>query len=110
MECTCNDVFRELGIGFRETIYQEALAVELRRGGHLVDTECVVPVKYKGSFVGNIRCDIIMNGETIIECKAIAKLGDKERNQIRQYLRTTDLHKGYLVNFGNTVEVEYFGS
>ena len=108
MEDICKEVHETLGIGFRETIYQEALAVELRTRGYHVDTECVVPVKYKKSYVGNIRCDIIMDRETIIECKAIAKLSDKERNQLRQYLRTTVLTKGYLVNFGNKLEVEEF--
>jgi GxxExxY protein len=44
----------------------------------------------------------------VIECKTIAKLGEKERQQIKQYLRTTGIFKGYLVNFGNTLEVEYF--
>ena len=106
MEDICKEVHETLGVGFRETIYQEALAVELRARGHHVDTECVVPVKYKNSYVGNIRCDIIMDHDIIIECKAIAKLSEKERNQLRQYLRTTDLKKGYLVNFGNNLEVE----
>jgi GxxExxY protein len=105
MENICKEVHETLGIGFRETIYQEALAVELRLHGHHVNTECVIPVKYKGSYVGNIRCDIIINHDTIIECKAISKITEKERNQLRQYLRTTDLKKGYLVNFGTTLEV-----
>ena len=106
MEETCKTVYTELGRGFRETIYQEALAVELRLLGLHVETECVVPVRYKGSYVGSVRCDIIMSKDTIIECKTIAKLSDKERYQLRQYLRTTNLHKGYLVNFGNQLEIE----
>ena len=107
MEATCTTVYNELGTGFRESIYQEALAVELRELGHHVETERVVPVKYKGSYVGNVRCDIIMDKEIIIECKSIAKLCDKDRKQLEQYLRTTDLHKGYLVNFGPKLEVEF---
>ena len=107
MEETCNIVYRELGSGFRESIYQEALAVELRECGHHIETERVVPVKYKGAYVGSVRCDIIMNKDTIIECKSIAKLCDKDRKQLNQYLRTTSLQKGYLVNFGPTLEVEY---
>ena len=108
MEDICKKVYAGLGTGFRETIYQEALAVELRSAGHIISTECVIPVKYKDQYVGNIRCDIIMNNDMVIECKAIAKLGEKERQQIKQYLRTTGIFKGYLVNFGNTLEVEYF--
>tara|TARA_R110000765_G_scaffold94625_1_gene178389 strand:- start:33 stop:362 length:330 start_codon:yes stop_codon:yes gene_type:complete len=107
MEDTCSIVYRELGTGFRESIYQEALAVELRELGNHVETERVVPVKYKGSYVGSVRCDIIMNKDTIIECKSIAKLCDKDRKQLQQYLRTTELQKGYLVNFGPKLEVEF---
>ena len=106
MEDSCTNVYQELGTGFRETIYQEALAVELRKAGNHVETERVVPVMYKGCYVGSVRCDIIMNKDCIIECKAIAKISDKDRYQLQQYLRTTGLHKGWLVNFGPKLEVE----
>ena len=110
IEDTCHGIFTELGSGHRECIYQNALAIELRNEGHHVDTECVIPIMYKTHYVGNIRCDIIVDRETVIECKMISKLGEKERYQIQQYLRTSGLVKGYLVNFGNKLEVEEYNA
>jgi GxxExxY protein len=101
------EVHRQLGSGFLEAVYQDALAVEfaLRQVPH--KREVKLPVFYKGRRLATTyRADLICYDEVIVELKALAKLGGVERAQILNYLKATGLETGLLLNFG-TRSLEY---
>ena len=98
-------VFKEVGAGLSESVYQRALAMELRSHGHLVTTEVIFPVNFKGSQVGFIRADIViqdLDQTIILELKAKASLSGADRIQAKTYKRFGDCSEVYLINFGAT--------
>jgi GxxExxY protein len=95
------EVHRHLGRGFLESVYQEALAVELEMRGVAFDREVDLLVQYKGRELPcSFRADLVCCGEIIVELKAILQLTTREHSQIINYLRATRLHTGLLINFG----------
>jgi GxxExxY protein len=101
------EIHRQLGPGFLEAVYREALAIELglRRVPHKREVE--LPVLYKGRRLAtNYRADFVCYDEVIVELKALAKLGGVEQAQILNYLKATGLETGLLLNFG-TRSLEY---
>lgn len=99
------DIFETLGPGHTESVYHRALEVSLRLGGIPYESEVVVPILFRGYTVGNIRCDVII-GDTVIELKAVSRLNEDHRQQLRNYLMILDKPRGLLVNFGSTLTVE----
>lgn len=94
-------VYNELGSGFLEKVYQEALAMELRAANVPHQREAQLQVYYKGvplrqTFVA----DFICYDKIIVELKAVAGLTDTHRAQVYNYLKATDMELGLLVNFG----------
>jgi GxxExxY protein len=86
--------------GFLEAVYKEALSFELAERGIPFSGEIEIPVFYKGSRLKtNYRSDFICHGSTIVELKAISKLGDLEMAQVLNYLPATGFRKGLLFNF-----------
>jgi GxxExxY protein len=85
------------------------MEVLLRKYGVQYESERVVPIPFEGHIVGNVRADIIINNEIVLEFKAIKALNDAAECQLRNYLRLTGLNVGYLINFpihlGQDVEV-----
>jgi len=81
------DVHAELGGGLSECVYQTALAIALRQRGCLVETEVVVPVTYKNSYVGFLRPDLVVDKRVVIETKAVQKVAESHVAQTRAYLR-----------------------
>ncbi len=100
------NVHRRLGPGFLESIYQNAVAVELENDGMRVEKEKLVEIFYNGALVGNHRLDILVNETVIVEAKAVEQLNEKLKAQIISYLRATNLDVGLLVNFANP-ELEF---
>jgi GxxExxY protein len=94
-------ITNELGYGFREVIYQNALAVELRNLNHKVELEANKSVIYCGHDVGTVHLDIIIDDKIILEIKAIQKLTNKEIIQVKNYMRVTGISEGYLINVNN---------
>jgi GxxExxY protein len=92
-------IFEKLGPGYSERVYHNAFEVELRMAGIQYETEKILPVIYEGHTVGNLRADLIVGGQTIVELKSVPRLKDEFRNQVRNYGRLTGLESGYLVNF-----------
>jgi GxxExxY protein len=97
----CEKVMLKLGKGYTENIYQEALCVSLRELNIKYSKEMVVPVKFEGIIVGNVRADIVLNElKTVIECKAIeGELREVHLPQIITYMEHLEYNNGYYVNF-----------
>ena len=101
------EVHRELGCGFLETVYQEALALEMAERDILFEREVALPVFYKGHRLDtSYRPDFICFEKIIVELKAISKLTGVEEPQIINYLKATGSECGLLLNFGLT-SLEY---
>lgn len=103
----------ELGDFYKENIYQEALRMELERLNYYCGTEVIIPIHYKGVYIGFERADIIIyeslapyNIKLIIELKSqSAKLSNKETVQLKKYLKNVNCEKGILINFYETPEI-----
>jgi GxxExxY protein len=93
------EVNRELGAGFLEKVYQNALIVELRGRGLRVESQVPVVVCYKGQAVGEYFADIVVEGQVILELKAVESLQKVHEAQLLNYLRATGYKIGLLVNF-----------
>ena len=110
LECV-RKVESELGNHYRENIYQYALYVELNLQGYLVQTEVMIPINYKGVYVGFERADIVIynsNGtiEYILELKSQnSRLASKEIMQLRKYLNNLSCNNGLLINFYENLEI-----
>lgn len=100
-------VHRELGPGFLEKIYEEALKVEFSEQGLHFDSQKEIKIEYLGVEVGTHRLDLIVENEIIVELKAVKELGDIHFVQLRSYLKATSLKVGLLLNFSKpTLEVK----
>ena len=93
------EVNRELGSGFLEKVYENALKVEIKNRGLQAENQVPIEVKYKGSTVGQYLADIIVENQVIIELKAIESLQKIHEAQILNYLKATGFKIGLLVNF-----------
>jgi GxxExxY protein len=99
------EVFREMGSGHSEAVYENCLALEMLiyfGEPHTRQVPCTL--KYKGYSVGVGFIDILFN-DTPIEIKAVTKLTPKDEQQVRKYLEALDLDYGLLINFGNNLEI-----
>lgn len=101
LENIAHEVYNTLGAGYTESMYHRAFEVALRDAGISYETERIVPVVFKGKTIGNIRADLIVNGDTIVELKAIRRLNDEACNQCRRYMNLLGLRNGLVVNFGS---------
>ena len=88
-----------LGGGYSERVYHNAVEVLLRKAGIPYETERIVPITFQGHVIGNLRADIIVNNEIVLEFKTIKTLNDQVEMQARNYLSLTGLKKAYLINF-----------
>lgn len=97
----CMAVHRELGHGFLESVYQEALAIEFQRQGIPFQREKEFGIIYKGVTLSKTyKADFICHGQIIIELKALGGLTNDHVAQLLNYLKATGLRVGLLVNFG----------
>lgn len=104
---TFAEVYFTLGGGYKENLYQTALAIEYSNNNINHSLEVVIPVLYKGQYIGFERADIVIynnsNPSIIIEIKAQhTSVSKKEFNQLNKYLVNTRVNTGYLVNFFST--------
>jgi GxxExxY protein len=99
----CMEVHRELGCGFLEAVYQEALALEFSRQNIPYEQEVLLQVNYKGQALKKeYKADFICFDKIIIELKAVSKFAPEHLAQTLNYLKITDYKLGILVNFGTT--------
>ena len=97
------EVHRTLGgPGLLESVYEQALAEELRLRGLTVERQREVPVQYKGRELGTgFRVDLIVERRVIVECKAVDQYNDLFEAQLLTYLRLLNLKLGLVINFGD---------
>lgn len=95
-------VHRELGWGFLEAVYQEALEREFRLQNIPYEREKEIPVYYRGERLkASYRTDFVCYGSVILEIKALQQTSGTEEAQVINYLKASGLHKGLLLNFGS---------
>lgn len=93
-------VYNALGYGFLENVYASALSLELRRRGISVEREVLVQVYYAGQPIAHYRVDMLVDRRLILEIKSSAAIGETDRRQLFNYLRSTELKLGLLLHFG----------
>ena len=94
------DVYNELGHGFLESTYAEALVVALKESGLTAAREVPVPVWFRGRKVGQYYADLIVEGVVLLELKAARVLESAHEAQLLHYLRGTEVEVGLLLHFG----------
>jgi GxxExxY protein len=95
------EVHKELGSGFLEAVYQEALTLEFDRRHITYVGQLELPIFFKGiRLAAHYRADFVCFGEIVVEIKALEKLGSVEAAQLLNYLKASDLEIGLLLNFG----------
>ncbi|SPF34305.1 conserved hypothetical protein [Candidatus Sulfotelmatobacter kueseliae] len=94
------DVYNELGHGFLESTYAEALVVALQEAGLSAEREVPVPVWFRDRKVGQYYADLIVEGVVLLELKATRNLESAHEAQLLHYLRAPEIEVGLLLNFG----------
>ncbi|MCM2355808.1 MAG: GxxExxY protein [Arenimonas sp.] len=93
-------VYNELGSGFLEQVYENALAICLREQGFDVGQQIAVDVYFRGNRVGEYRADLIVSKRLLIEVKVASMIAPAHEAQLVNYLKATGLPVGLLLNFG----------
>ena len=89
-----------LGCGFLEKVYENALAIELRKTRLVADQQREVTVRYDGQVVGQYTADLLVENSVIVELKAVSALDEIHRAQCMNYLKATGLSVCLLIYFG----------
>lgn len=101
---TINDcayrIRKKLSAGYMESVYKNAMVIELRRHGLSFETEKPIEVTYDGFIVGKFCADIIVENQIILELKAVSSLTTAHSVQLVNYLTATGIDDGLLINFG----------
>ena len=98
------NVYNQLGYGFLEKVYENALLIELRKFGLECTAQYPIEVFYDNLKVGFYIADIVVNNCVIIEIKASEAICEENEAQLTNYLRATDIEVGLLLNFGKKAE------
>lgn len=101
-------VYRHLGYGFLEKVYENALLIELENMGFDVEAQKQINVLYKDRNVGQYFADILVDNRVILELKAHESLRAEHYYQLTNYLKATEYEVGLLLNFGKNPEVRRF--
>ena len=97
----CYTVHNELGCGFYEKVYQEALAIVLREEGIPFEREKHLPIEFHGQILDcDYIADFVIDNIIILELKAVSEINSTFESQVINYLKATGLQVGLLINFG----------
>ena len=99
------EVYNELGFGFLEKVYQNAMYLELKNRNYFVEAQKQINVSYKDIIVGEYFADLSVNRCVIIELKASEVLVQENELQLINYLKATEIEVGLLMNFGKKPEI-----
>jgi GxxExxY protein len=94
------EVYSELGYGFLESVYAEAMRVALAASGFQVHAEVPINVFFRGTVIGRFRADLVVNEEVLVELKTCDALVRQHESQTLNYLRATRIEVALLMNFG----------
>ena len=103
----CKKIYSQLGYGYKEHIYVNAVCYHLRKSNYLFANEVIVPINYNGVQIGFTRADIVIYEpiKCVLEFKALTQsVSKKDFNQLNQYINNLDVNYGILINFGTTLE------
>ena len=93
-------VANTLGAGFLEKVYENALAIELKKSGLSVKQQYSLPVYYEDELVGNYFADLLVEDSVIVELKAVRELVSEFSAQVINYLKAARINTSLLINFG----------
>jgi GxxExxY protein len=94
------EVYNQLGYGFNEKVYENALAIVLRSKGLIVEQQKPISVYFSHQLVGEYVADLIIDQVVIVELKACRQLATEHQAQLLNYLKATTIEVGLLLNFG----------
>lgn len=97
-------VYNQLGYGFLEKVYQNAMYLELKAQGYKVEAQKQIKVYYKSQIVGEYFADLVIEDNIIVELKACECLINSHITQLLNYLRCTTIEVGLVLNFGEDPE------
>lgn len=100
------EVHNELGYGFLEKVYENAMKVQFSKSNIKADFQVQFKVNFKGEVIGEFYPDIIVDDKVILELKAVEKINDIHKAQILNYLKVTKLKLGLILNFSKE-KLEY---
>ena len=100
------EVIRELGAGFLEGVYQNALLLALREKRIKAEARVPLFVRFRGEVVGEYSADLFVESKVIVELKAVKMLMPEHQAQLINYLKATGIEVGLLINFGRP-KLEY---
>ncbi|OMQ12534.1 GxxExxY protein [[Flexibacter] sp. ATCC 35103] len=98
------DLYNQLGYGFLEKVYQNAMYFELRAQGYKVEAQKQIKVYFKNQLVGEFYADLLVEETIIVELKACEHLINPHVAQLMNYLKATKIEVGLVLNFGETPE------
>jgi len=94
-------VHRELGCGFLEGVYENALAIELKRNGLKFKRQVPLLVHYHLKLIGRYKADFIVNNDLLLELKALQSITGTCKSQLLNYLKASGIPAGLILNFGS---------
>ena len=100
------EVYNELGHGFLESVYLEAMLIALRQKGMTVEAQRPLPVWFRGGKISDFRPDLIVGDAVVAELKAARALEPVHEAQLLNYLRASDIEVGLLLNFGPVPKIK----
>ena len=105
IECAYK-VHNKLGFGFLESVYQNALMIELDKAGLSAGLQSPIKVFYEDRIVGDFIADIIVEDKVILELKSLKELHPAHEAQLTNYLKATGIEVGFLINFAESVQIK----
>ncbi|OGH05863.1 MAG: hypothetical protein A2W22_02740 [Candidatus Levybacteria bacterium RBG_16_35_11] len=102
------EIYNELGDGFLESVYENALYIVLTEYGLSVERQKDISVFFRGNVIGDFKADLIVEGKVIVELKAVRARDPAHEAQLINYLKATNIEVGLLLNFGRKPEFKRF--
>ena len=96
----CLAVQNDLGVGFVERVYENALIIALREAGIKCQAQLAIHVYFRSKCVGEFYADILVENQLILELKAVRELLGEHQAQLINYLKASNMTSGLLINFG----------